>query len=171
MITVAESESDVRITTNTPYLALTGELWGVCCEDFGENWRRYNGTALYLLPLVAVMVSDVLDAWSVISQHPCWLPIVKFCYFPHGHVVGVIKLTPTKRKTMCSSWLSWKRKNWNLILRWKCNLSQANMIIFGDCTCKWFIRASSVSVIFCLFRKFWLCKYDKAIWLYICMWL
>ena len=25
-ITVAESESDIRITTDTPYLALTGEL-------------------------------------------------------------------------------------------------------------------------------------------------
>ena len=32
-ITVAESESDIRITTDTPYLALTGELCGVHCED------------------------------------------------------------------------------------------------------------------------------------------
>ena len=45
--TVAESESDFRITIDTPYLALTGKLWDVYCEDFGENWRRYNGTALY----------------------------------------------------------------------------------------------------------------------------
>ena len=44
---MAESESDIRITTDTPYLALTGELWGVYCEDFGENWPRYNGTTLY----------------------------------------------------------------------------------------------------------------------------
>ena len=33
---------------DTPYLALTGELWGVYCEDFGETWPRYNGTALYM---------------------------------------------------------------------------------------------------------------------------
>ena len=32
-ITVAESESDIRITADTPYLALTGELWGVYCDD------------------------------------------------------------------------------------------------------------------------------------------
>ena len=32
----------------TPYLALTGELWTVFCEDSGENWLRYNGTALYV---------------------------------------------------------------------------------------------------------------------------
>ena len=45
-MTAAESESD--FTTDTLYLALMGELWVVFCEDFGENWPRYNGTALYL---------------------------------------------------------------------------------------------------------------------------
>ena len=45
---MAESESDYRITTDTPYLALTGELWGVYCKDYGEHLPRYyNGTALY----------------------------------------------------------------------------------------------------------------------------
>ena len=47
MMTVAESESDFRITTDFPYLAFTGELWGVYGEDLRENWPRYNGTALY----------------------------------------------------------------------------------------------------------------------------
>ena len=47
---MAGSESDIRITTGTPHLALTGELWGVYCEDFGENRLCYNGTALYLVP-------------------------------------------------------------------------------------------------------------------------
>ena len=32
---------------NTPYLAPTGELCGVFREYFGENWPRYNSTALY----------------------------------------------------------------------------------------------------------------------------
>ena len=31
---------------NTPYLALTGVLHAVYCEELGKNWR-YNGTALY----------------------------------------------------------------------------------------------------------------------------
>ena len=31
-----------------PYLALTGELWGVFCEYLWENWLRYNVTALYV---------------------------------------------------------------------------------------------------------------------------
>ena len=38
-ITVAESEADIRITTDTPYIAFAGELWGVYCEHFGENYR------------------------------------------------------------------------------------------------------------------------------------
>ena len=48
MITVAENGWDIRFTTDTSYLALTGELWGVCCEDLVENWLHYNGTALYM---------------------------------------------------------------------------------------------------------------------------
>ena len=28
-------------------LTLTSELWGVYCEDLGENWPRHIGTALY----------------------------------------------------------------------------------------------------------------------------
>ena len=36
------------LTNDTPFLALTGELWwGVCCENFLENWPHHNGTALY----------------------------------------------------------------------------------------------------------------------------
>ena len=45
---MAESESDLRITTDTPYLPLTGELWDVYWTKFRENWPRYNGPALYL---------------------------------------------------------------------------------------------------------------------------
>ena len=46
--TVAESESDIRITTDTPYYLGEGELWGVYYEDFGENWPRNYGNAQYI---------------------------------------------------------------------------------------------------------------------------
>ena len=36
---MAENESDISITADTLYLALTGELWGVYCEDFEKNDR------------------------------------------------------------------------------------------------------------------------------------
>ena len=45
--TQPEYESHAGSTKNTPYLALTGEIWGVFCEYFWENWPHYNGTALY----------------------------------------------------------------------------------------------------------------------------
>ena len=43
----AEHKLDIESTIDTPYLALMGKLWGVCCGDLGENWLRYNNTALY----------------------------------------------------------------------------------------------------------------------------
>ena len=48
MITGTEEEyqSDSVSTIDAPYLAPTGELWGVFCEYLLENWPRYNGTVL-----------------------------------------------------------------------------------------------------------------------------
>ena len=43
---MAEHKSNIRLTKDTPYLALTVEMWGIFCEDLEENWPRYNGTAL-----------------------------------------------------------------------------------------------------------------------------
>ena len=42
-----EGISEFVITKDTPYLTLRGELWGVVCEDFEENWPSYNGNTLY----------------------------------------------------------------------------------------------------------------------------
>ena len=41
----AEYECKFEPVKDTPYLALTGELWGVFCDDFRENQRRYIITA------------------------------------------------------------------------------------------------------------------------------
>ena len=43
-VTEAEYESELELTKDTPYLALSGELWGVCYEDFGDIWLHYKGT-------------------------------------------------------------------------------------------------------------------------------
>ena len=45
VLTGAEDECKFESTKDTPYLALTGELWGVVCDNLGENRPRYNGTA------------------------------------------------------------------------------------------------------------------------------
>ena len=41
-----------------PIGPLTGELWGVFCEDWVENLPRYNGTALYSTDLGFVSIYD-----------------------------------------------------------------------------------------------------------------
>ena len=59
-MTAGESRSDFKLLTDTPYLAPTGELWGVYYENYEENWPGYNGTALYLL---------LLTAWFTLVEH------------------------------------------------------------------------------------------------------
>ena len=37
-----------ELTKDTPYLALSGELWGVFYEYFNRNWSCYKGFLLYI---------------------------------------------------------------------------------------------------------------------------
>ena len=46
-MTHALQEYDFVLTKDTPYLALTGDLWGVCWDDFRENLPHYNGAAMF----------------------------------------------------------------------------------------------------------------------------
>ena len=36
-----------ELTKDTPYLALSGELWSVFYEYFNRNWSCYKGFQLY----------------------------------------------------------------------------------------------------------------------------
>ena len=49
VLTAAEHKSELKLTTDTPYLVLRGELWVVCWEEIGENWPSYSCTTLVLL--------------------------------------------------------------------------------------------------------------------------
>ena len=49
-MTTAKHKSEVRLTKDTPYLALTGVLRGVYCENFRGVWPRYNDIAFYKVP-------------------------------------------------------------------------------------------------------------------------
>ena len=44
-MTVAEPKLNFKIKTDTLYLTLMGELWGVYFEDLVESWPCCNGTA------------------------------------------------------------------------------------------------------------------------------
>ena len=74
----AEYQSDAETTKDTPYLALTGELWGVFCEYLWENQPRYNGTALYVNDACGIYSAYFLkelelDWCASIRIHRGWL--------------------------------------------------------------------------------------------------
>ena len=46
-VTIFFSWAGFEVTKDTPYLSLTGELWGVFYEDLLENRLCYTGTTLY----------------------------------------------------------------------------------------------------------------------------
>ena len=77
--------SEVIFTKDTPYLALTGKLWGVFCEDLGENWLRYDSTALYIKHFLACTNGWLQDcgisaANSLTIPRPCTKPSYKISW-------------------------------------------------------------------------------------------
>ena len=60
----AKHKSDFEITTDTTYLALTGDLWGVCCEEFVKTRLSYNGTTLYTVKLWYCNMKRVLRGFD-----------------------------------------------------------------------------------------------------------
>ena len=47
-----------ELTKDTPYLALSGELWSVFYEYFNRNWSCYKGFLLYLYFLRYIMMAE-----------------------------------------------------------------------------------------------------------------
>ena len=41
------NKSGFELTKDIPYLALPGEQWGVCCDEFTQNLSSYNDTISY----------------------------------------------------------------------------------------------------------------------------
>ena len=72
--TDAEHKSGFVFTEDTPYLALMGELWGVCCENLGKNWPllRYCTVIAHRLciretyPLISFLDDEMLR-WTLVE--------------------------------------------------------------------------------------------------------
>ena len=71
-IIMTKLRSNFALTNSTPYLTLTGKLWGVFRELFEEKWPRYIEIAQYfhpsIFPLVCSLHSD--------SQCHSWLSVM-----------------------------------------------------------------------------------------------
>ena len=68
-MTVAECVLHFNRTTDMPHLVVTRELRGVYCEDFGEKWLRYNGTALYFIKFVMQKYQNGKLVGTMIPRH------------------------------------------------------------------------------------------------------
>ena len=69
-----------------PYLALTGELWGVYCEHIGANWPPYNGIALYQCNWSRYCVAIGMSAWYHVLPKRWWRRSLKTCCRSMVHV-------------------------------------------------------------------------------------
>ena len=84
-------------------ITLTGELWGVCCEDLRENWPCYNGTGVYVVNNVP---TDVL-AYNGARPSAGALMSIKYSSWNLSGNQLVLSLT------FCTRW-----RNWNWHFEW-----------------------------------------------------
>ena len=62
-----------ELTKDTPYLALSGELWSVFYEYFNRNWPCYKGFLLYNHIISKVWVYLITQALiSMVIHHWSW---------------------------------------------------------------------------------------------------
>ena len=100
-MTGAEFECKFQSTKDTPYLALTGELWDVFCDDSGENWPRYNGTALYYTGKMTLMHRNNPKAfWSFDCYKLQSVFSVSNSTFSHGLLAACLSIHPWWRHQM-----------------------------------------------------------------------
>ena len=71
-----------ELTKDTPYLALSGELWSVFYEYFNKNWPCYKGFLLY----------------KRLKQHPN--PTVDLPFY-HKPPIGIHQLAKSLTVTVC----------------------------------------------------------------------
>ena len=64
-MTITEHKSNTELTKDAPYLSLTCELWGVCCEEFRENYLCYNGSTMYTLQWCHDQCDGVSNHWHL----------------------------------------------------------------------------------------------------------
>ena len=75
-----------ELTKDTPYLALSGELWSVFYEYFNKNWSCYKGFLLYWLGLF--FGSGLRGVWSKRAEQLryCGLLLMKLTRdWPNAH--------------------------------------------------------------------------------------
>ena len=88
-----------------PTLCPHGELWCVYCEEFRENWQRYNSTVLYNVKS---------PGWYPVGRHSnrTWRKCTVFYVWNGCYMQYVIRLM-TKRNQVTEPSLPVESKYWN----------------------------------------------------------
>ena len=110
-ITVAESKSDFLTPTDTPYLSLMGELWGVYDEDFEENRLHYSGTTLYsychsLMNIsantdVLLLVPHIIVHFTLCKKLFVQSQVMNLCDSFHERFKWIVRHNKGQRGTSC----------------------------------------------------------------------
>ena len=84
---IISGEWEYELKMDTPYLNLTGDIWGVLCEYFGANLSHYNGSWLYL-PFYYVSESALSIYFfnQVVEIHMYWYAEWSYACGDHLHV-------------------------------------------------------------------------------------
>ena len=80
-----------ELTKDTPYLALSGELWSVFYEYFNRNWPCYKGFLLYLHKVAHLGLEEMVNRQSMLCVGVC-------LSLYHLHLVGLWKWCSNKNK-------------------------------------------------------------------------
>ena len=78
------------------FARLTGELWGVHCKDFGENWSRYNGTALNISYKTCTQLRCAMFRLSLSVVRDSFIHIIQSCFTGTGAIIYMIAPVPVK---------------------------------------------------------------------------
>ena len=119
----AEYQSYVESTKDTPYLAVSSELWGVFSEYLWENWTRFNDISLRVFVTVKTHCPDhliydtyvierrehtmaVFQRWITHVIDRTFIPtatqeVVKRCYFVRNQTIFRLKSAITILAVMC----------------------------------------------------------------------
>ena len=94
--------NECQITNYTPYLTLTGELWGVICENSVENWQYSNGPALYYATFSKVWAMALCHHDWFFSWYQSFMENLKGSWYSNGDWFSVYDFS-----------IQWSKCSWN----------------------------------------------------------
>ena len=107
-----------ELTKDTPYLALSGELWSVFYEYFNRNWSCYKGFLLYYQAVINMRAAEQLSPINfdeICTRNLVHVSVFKLIYS---------SMYSMSHSSMYSLWQPFKLSN--VYIRYRCYLWLVN---------------------------------------------